>query len=276
MSYDLGAVVPLSITITDADGNPANAGAVTITITLPDGTSSTTPVTAGEVGQYDFDYQTVQAGRHVIRWVATGSNAGAFTDVFDVDPADAAQIVSLADAKDHLNLSAGRTVDDAELMRIIRAATLVVERYVGSVARRTHVETFDADGTKSSLLLGHPPILSATSVVEDGTTLVASDYRLGTASGILTRVSAGAPYPWRAGSRVVRVTYVAGRTVVDPAWRLAALIIIGHMWATQRNAGGGRPALGGELESGDVDSNIGYTVPYRALELLGEPALGIA
>ncbi len=96
----------LSILIRDAAGQPANAGAVTLTITLPDGTTVTPgPIASTTPGVYDYDYVTVQAGRHGVRWVATGANAAAFTDAFDVQPADGSPWISLADVKDHLKRS---------------------------------------------------------------------------------------------------------------------------------------------------------------------------
>lgn len=271
MSWDLGAVVPLSVSITDGTGNPANAGAVAVTVTLPDGTTSAPAASNPATGVYNADYPTVQAGRHSVRWVATGLNASAYTDTFDVAPADPYQIVSLAEAKAHLRKPATASDDDDDLMGFIRAATGVVEQYVGSVVRRTWVETFDGGG-HSRLLLAHPPALSVTSVVEDGATLAAADYKLHPASGVLTRVAGSWDLPWRPGIQNVVVTYAAGRTAVEASWRLAALIIVKHMWETQRAAAPGPLTQGNE----DFDPRYTYSIPRRALELLGEPVGGIA
>src|SRR3546814_17325246 len=75
-----------------------------LTITRPDNTTvSVSPVTPVSTGTYTYDYATVQPGRHVVRWVATGANAGAYTDVFDVREAAPPLLFSLADARKHVN-----------------------------------------------------------------------------------------------------------------------------------------------------------------------------
>lgn len=82
--YDLGDVVTLTVTVTDPAGVPANAGAITCAITLPDNTTTNpTPSTTG-TGQYAVIYTPPQSGRYVVKWVATGANASAFTDSFAV------------------------------------------------------------------------------------------------------------------------------------------------------------------------------------------------
>ncbi|MBX6358141.1 MAG: hypothetical protein IRZ05_20120, partial [Micromonosporaceae bacterium] len=75
MAWDLGDVVPLSVTVTSASGQPEDATAVHLTITLPDGSTVTQgPIASTSPGVYDYDYATMQAGVHRVRWVATGNN----------------------------------------------------------------------------------------------------------------------------------------------------------------------------------------------------------
>ncbi|MFD0902336.1 head-tail connector protein [Actinomadura sediminis] len=273
--YDLGAVVPLTLTVRDSTGNLADAGSVSVTVTLPDGATVVEgPVTSTTTGVYEYGYATTAAGRHVVRWVATGVNATASTDMFDVLAADPGQIVSLSDAKKHLNIPATSTTDDAELRDFVLAATAVVERYVGAVARREHVETFD--GGRPDLVLSHAPVLSVSAVVEDGETVAASGYALDAPSGVLRRVLAGAGSCWRGGVGGVEVTYLAGRTSVPANVSRAALIIVKHMWDTQRGSGGSRPLLGESEAVALNPGGTGYAIPYRALELLGEPVAGVA
>jgi hypothetical protein len=249
----------------------ANAGSVSITITLPDATTVTSSgVAPTSTGVYSYDYPTTQAGRHVVRWLATGANAAAFTDIFDVWPADAGQIVSLADAKGQVNIPLASTTHDDELMGFVRSATAVCEQYVGAIARTAFTESFD--GGVSRVALSHAPVLSVTSVTESGNALVASDYTLSPLSGVLTRTSNFVEFPFYMGSRNVTVSYLAGRTATPPNVRQAALIIVQHMWETQRPAGGGPFGQ----DSGDYDPRYSYSVPRRALELLGEPVGGIA
>ena len=107
--------------------------------------------------------------------------------MFDVlDPA-LLPVVSLADAKRHLNISA--TTDDEEVRKVLAIATDLAERYTGRALRRkTVVETHDG-GTATALLLRQPPALSVSSVVESGTTLASTGYTLNAPAGLLYRGS---------------------------------------------------------------------------------------
>ena len=82
--YDLGDAVTLAIQVRDVNGTLANASAVTLTITLPDGTTTTPSVTNPTTGNYTATYAPTTAGRYLARWVATGTNASAFADDFEV------------------------------------------------------------------------------------------------------------------------------------------------------------------------------------------------
>jgi hypothetical protein len=271
MSYDLGAIVPLSVTITDSAGTPANAGSVVVTITLPDATTATPAVTNPQTGVYHADYATTQAGRHTVRWVATGANAAAHTDVFEVLAAAPPQIISLKDAKKQLNIPETNTTDDAEVLDFVRATTGICERYAGKIVRETFTETHD--GGKCTLLLRHLPVLTISSVTENGSTLASSGYALKGFAGVLTRMLANyQEYPFLPGRQNIVVTLVAGTTSTSPDVGQASRIILQHLWETQRPAGGGPFSQQGE----EFDPRYLYSIPRRALELLGEPIGGIA
>ena len=272
MSFDLGSTVPLSVQIRDESGALADAGSVTATITLPDGTTASSGVvTSSPPGVYTYDYPTVQVGRHDVRWVATGANASAWTDFFEVLPPIGGQVISLADARKHLRIPANQTSDDAEIQAFLRAITRICERYVGAIARTSYTQVFD--GGSPRVMVDHRPVLSVTSVTEFGTVLSASDYRVIADSGVIVRMAGEFEMPFLWGSGSVVVVYVVGATVTQPNVIQASKIILQHMWETQRSASGGRPPLGDE----PVDtSGTTYVVPYRAQELLGTPVGGIA
>lgn len=183
----------------------------------------------------------------------------------------ATDIVTLAEAKTHLNIDDSGS--DAELGLFIDAATGVVEQYVGAVIHRTVVETFD--GGLSSMALSTTPVVGITSVAEGGSALDAGAYAV-SRGGLLSRVSGTVRWAFLAGVQSVQVTYTAGvaaNTAAVPGHiRLAALIIVQHMWETQRPAGGGPFTQGID----DYDPRYSYSIPRRALELLGEPVGGIA
>lgn len=172
-----------------------------------------------------------------------------------------ADVVSLDEVKDHL----GKTTDgdDGELMEYVEAATSIVEKYIGPVVAQAFIERHSSG---RRFVLRRTPILSVTSVVPwlaTGATYAVVDLVLDADTGVVER-SNGMPFI----SGPFRVTYQAGRTVVPPNARLAALIIIGHLWETQR--GRSKITLGGNSDVVPVPG-MSYAVPKRALELLGGP-----
>jgi hypothetical protein len=187
----------------------------------------------------------------------------------------ATDIVALADAKAQLNIT--DTSSDAELAGYISAVTRPVEKYVGPVIHRNVTEVFD--GGRTTMILSQIPVVSITSVTEGGTLVAASGYTVAKDSGVLTRVAGVAPVATVPGVQSVSVLYVAGQAADTTAVtanlghiRLAALIILQHMWETQRPAGGGPFSQGQD----DYDPRYSYSIPRRALELLGEPIGGFA
>src|SRR5688572_16483820 len=145
--YDLGDTARIAATVRDAGGTISNAVAVTLTITLPDGATTSPTVTNPPLvtGQYTVDYTIIQSGRHAWRLVATTPN-DAYSGVFNVREADSRAIVGLDDAKDHLNIARTTTTHDEELRKAIETVTDVIEHYVGTVVRRTVVETHSGRG----------------------------------------------------------------------------------------------------------------------------------
>lgn len=90
-TYDLGDVVTLTFEIRDTSGALADATAVTLTVTLPDGTPQPLTPTHPSTGTYQANYTPSATGRYVARLVATGANAGAFTTGFTVTTAESVE-----------------------------------------------------------------------------------------------------------------------------------------------------------------------------------------
>ncbi|MEH0442448.1 hypothetical protein QA811_01935 [Streptomyces sp. B21-102] len=266
---DLGAVYQVAVDVTDSSGAPADPASATLTIILPDGTTTSPAVPAPtSTGQVRVDYVTAQAGRHVWRLVTTGPTT-AYADVFDVQEATPTGIVSLAEARAHLNMEPSETADDDELRGFIGAATGAVEKALGrTLVRRAFVDRLDISGSVDSVLLRRVPVLSLTSVASaDGaTTWDIEDLRVDGASGLVV-ATAGAVFT---GS--MDFAYQAGMAVIPDSYRLAGKIIVQHLWETQRGAMGVQ--LGGEGET--WNPGRGYAIPRRALELLDPPLPGVA
>lgn len=276
--YDLGSVVPLGIEIRDTTGTLANASAVAVTVTLPDGTTSTPAVTNPTTGTYQSYYTTTLPGRHTARWVATGTNATTHTAEFDVWPADPRFAISLAEAREALNLPATDTSQDAELRLFIAAATWVIEDITGPIiGTASYTEQHHPSGSRIVLYQARP--VTFTSVKEyDGSTVttlskvatpdVATDdtFTVDEATSILTRRTNGgaevdfAPEVW--------VTYTAGTTATPTNVVLAARELVQRSFGESQQ--GGLPAFEGEPERDEplASTPSGFLVPERVVQWL--------
>ena len=194
MAFDLGSSVPVTYRNYDSTGNLANATTVVLTVTLPDGTSSLPTVTNASTGNYTATFATTQAGRHQLRWVATGANAGAYTDVLDIAPSNPSFIISLQEAKDALNITT--TTRDSEIRDYIRAATVVCEYVAGEPILKRQIVGETHDGGGLSITLRARGILSIDTVVENGVTLAATDYAAYLQAGTLARLNGGYQWVW--------------------------------------------------------------------------------
>lgn len=267
MPFDLGDTVRLTSDATDPGGTLTNATGATLTITLPDGTTTSPAVTnpPAQTGKYTVDYVSVQAGRHLVRWVFTGP-ASAYTDMFDVRPADPPLIFSLADARKHVNATV--TTHDEELRGWVESTGRAVEFFAGAVARRTVTEVHDdlPQWGARTLALRTTPAISLTTVaavLTGGTSYDVADLDLDGETGIVRRKDGGKLMG------PLRVIFIAGRTIVGANIRDAGKLILQHLWKTQ-GGGMGRPAPGGMDDYAVTEPipGLGFAVPNRALELL--------
>ena len=258
MPFDVGDSVPIPVDVKDAAGVLVNASTAVLTVYLPDGTAATPTVPApGTAGQYRVTYVPTQVGLHAWRFVTTTPNT-AYADVFQVRETVSPALLSLADAKSHLNITT--TTNDDELREYIEAATKIVESYVGPIVRRTY--TRRACGWRCEIPLPHTQITAITAVtlVRDGSTpITLSDLTIDTQAGVVSYKS-GMRFPY--GD--MDFTYTVGRTVVDPNWTLAAKHILKANWGSQL---GNLPSIQGE-NPGYVVTGDGYRVPFQAEALL--------
>ena len=274
--YDLGDVVALAIAVKDSTGTLANATTVVATITLPDASTVTPTVTNASTGNYQINYTPTLVGRHSVRWLATGSNAGAYSDAFDVSAVDVGFLCSLQDLRDELNLTSTNTTNDDELRLYLAATTPIIEDLAGPQLRQTFVEQLD--GGVKTLIVRHSPIATVTSVIEywgsysftltqvsNPTLATQYSYTLDASSGTLTRRSQAGAQWFAMGSRNIVVTYTVGSGIVPANVRLAARRQAAHLYRTSQQ--GSRPAFG----TGDTDmayTPSGYAVPRGVIELV--------
>lgn len=285
---DLGDPVVLTFKVTDASGNPAAAGAAVATVTLPDASTSTPAVTNPSLGTYQATFATTQAGRHGVKWVATGANAQVFTDVFNVAASSPGLIISLAEARVALGLNAASTATDGDIRGHILAATPVMEDLVGPIIPRTCVETHDGGSGTVRLLCA--PVLTITSVSESYGNFVrtltaqpldtgpfdAYGYTVDLNDGILTRRVSGSAGMFQVGRRNVLVTYVAGRAVVRDNLLNATRELV--KFYAQKTQTPNRPDMGAADGVAMTSTPAGFAVPRHIVDLCGDDlrVIGIA
>jgi hypothetical protein len=159
--------------------------------------------------------------------------------------------VTVSELKDFANITSSSADAELDLMR--DAAQDAVEGLVGPVLWRNVTETVVALGGVA--VLGYRPVVSLTSVLHEG---AAVTYTTTGTAGILTGIRGY-------NGRDLTVTYVAGRTTVPAALRLATLIIAAHLWETQR---GNSPSSALPLAEETAAFGMGYGIPNRAKDLL--------
>jgi hypothetical protein len=178
-------------------------------------------------------------------------------------------LISLADAKKQLNIDASATADDVELQGYIDAVTGPVEQQLGyAVEPRTVTERITVRGSASTVTLGTAPVLAVVSATaDDGQTWTPDDL------DVLDPWTGDVEASWPSFTGRVTFVYRVGLSPVPPHVRLGSLIIVQHLWETQRGV------MGGVQFSGDNDSwnpSYGFAIPRRAQELLGSTMPGVA
>ena len=273
MAFDLGDLVPLTTEILDESGALTTASGVVCSVPQPDGSTTTPPVSNPSTGRYTADFVPTVAGRHLERWTST-SPAAARVDQFDVRPAAPGYVISLADAKAHLGMSATSTTFDEELRTWIEATTEVVEAAAGCVvARRTIVERRAMRG-QPTFALQSTPVISLNAVTDVNGFLSwpdTSGFHVDGETGIVDVLLGTVP---PCGPTLF--TYLAGSAIVPARYTGAAKMILRHLWETQR-AGLGGPTR--RVGGGEADATVmvaGYSVPRGAVELIGSCLPGIA
>ena len=264
---DLGDVYPATVTVKDANGNPANATLVQLTFTLPDGTLAGPFTVTGTVGVYAYDYAPTQVGMHGVRWVATGINASAYLDAFAVGDNTIFPIIGLSDLKSYLRIT--YTTDDENLRLCLIHATSIAERYCHRALRRkTLVETFAGSFAGNYITLHQPPVISLVSVVENGAPLnVTTDCVVDARAGLLYRGPLPFVAPWSIGVDNIVVTYIAGYANPPATAQRGVMELVRHLWGQSQESNGS--TFAGINDGADYSGiSMGYTMPNRVVELL--------
>jgi hypothetical protein len=181
--------------------------------------------------------------------------------------ADTLDVITLAEAKQALNVSPGRTADDVLLASYVTAISRRMDQLCGPIVKRSVTESFSGYG--GSAVLKYRPVASITSVTDSGTTLTSPQYFVDSATGVLSKISGVTPAAWVAGFLSVSVTYVAGRfndtASVQEPFRRSAALLLAHVFRGEHGAGS--ESFGGVEE---FQGMPGFFLPNVVRGLLGD------
>jgi hypothetical protein len=246
---------------------------VTAVVVQPDGTTAVPTIANPQVGQYPIDFTPTMLGRHQLQVSATAGILGTIVRkqqrMFMVDTAAVGWLVSLGDAKRHLNIPDDDTTDDEELEHFLSVVSEFIEARTNTQTLKTYTETYNNPGW-AAILLRHGPVQSVASVSVGGVVVSSGTYEVAGFGDMLRPV--GGPWAWRNTNDNVTVTYTAGPPVTEGIpWRVrhATLQMLNHLWQTQRGAS--QVARPGPFGSGDdavYDPRSGFSFPRAVVELI--------
>lgn len=237
MALNLGGVIRLTYAVKNDLGALVNPTSATLSITQPDGVVVTPTVTLPPTvtGQLVVDYAPTQAGLHSAQWLTTAPITSE-PDMF-VAERPAALLVSVDESVAHLRAGGIITTDaDREQLQwlCIVATSLVEGDLTRVIVRRTFTETHD--GNWDRIILFNKPVVSITSVTENGTLLTGSDYFLNARTGTLYRGTTLSLRNFVSGTQNVVVVGVAGYADPPKAARQGALNLVQNMWQQTQQA----------------------------------------
>lgn len=171
-------------------------------------------------------------------------------------------VLTLADAKTHLNIGAS-TSNDAELQTIIDAAEAAITQRVGPL--EATATTSRVEGCGRTLILPVTPVISLTSVTPvGGSALTLSDLYLYVERGTVEWATPGG---WFVASRYT-VVYQAGRAALPKDLLLAIKELVRHLWDPQRGGGSARFGSPPEDMLSNTLSDALVTFPINVEQLL--------
>lgn len=186
--------------------------------------------------------------------------------------ADTLDLVSLGAAQDAIGVTDERT---GILANYITTVSRHIDDLCGPVVKRTVTAELHHGGL-TALILRKAPVISVTTVTENGTAVAAAGYHLDADAGLLERLGSNySSWYWQPGRWNISVTYEAGRYDdtgdVDPVFREAAIMAIHGLWNNEQALGGTStfgPGYGGLDINTDVPIGLSYILPRPAYMLL--------
>jgi hypothetical protein len=258
-----GATVSCTITAPDLSITTVSTTAGTVTVS---GTVASTPVNASLVGTY------------LLVWSTSGTVVGSQQDQFSCK-APVADLMSLPDIKDELNIRATDTSYDTRLRRWLSGANFVVENFTGPI--RPYPQTDFFDGGTTAIVLMARWVSAITGVTENwsGTDYTLTEQPVGASvnsygytwdrdsNTLVRRLTGGQPTIFFPGVRNVSVSYTGGLTVIPENIELAVIEFMKHQYKKSRQDRAS--TYGGGQNNPDDTIMVGnWSVPNAMVEYL--------
>lgn len=171
-------------------------------------------------------------------------------------------VLTLAEAKAHLNIPATTTTHDSELTAFITSAEAAIAALCGPL--ESTAKTVRVRGGGDALALPYAPAVSLTSVTPVGSTaLTLGDLYLDTAAAVVTYDEGGT-----FSSDRYTVVYQAGRSTCPADLLLAVKELVRHLWKSSQRGGSTRPGSGGGEGYSNTLPGAAYALPFRVTELI--------
>lgn len=169
-------------------------------------------------------------------------------------------LISLADAKLHLNIPSATTTDDTELTRLLAVVEDAAAAYFGAPVGTGSTVTESHHGGWTTLVLRQVPVLTVSTITVSGTALATTSIAIDTSAGVVHSL-AGAQ-----GSDPVDTTvvYSTGYSSVPDDIVQGALELLRHLWTTQRGSMSGRNPFS---DDGYAQAAPAWSLPRRVTEL---------
>lgn len=199
--------------------------------------------------------------------------------------ADPLDVLTLAEAKAEVGITAGSTYD-TQLEQLITAISRRLDDVCGPIITRTVTDELH-NGGGNWIRVKYRPIATVTSITEYRyttaqalaaetlTTKSSNDYLLDDARvGRLFRRTGGSDSTFPCGRRNVALTYTAGRgATADQRFKEAARICLKHLWRAENTTGSATFGPADPLEP-FVPGVPTFAIPRAALELIADELLG--
>lgn len=174
-------------------------------------------------------------------------------------------IITVAEAKEQLNIPASDTSYDTEIAGYTSAATGLIEDYRQEVLAQREVTEYVRTRWTTSIVLSAVPLVEIRSVARTDGLVVWDVANLRIEDPQVGRIVVASG---EAFSGSLKVVILAGYSTVPENIRLATKLVVAHLWESQQRPSVGPQPIGG-APSPEFMTPVGAGLPPMAVALLG-------